>query len=74
MMPEERCPYCGSEEFTCEHNRIDLDNDKLVNSDILQCSECGGKVLVETDYIPTIRCYYDYFDGTLAKKEVSSNE
>lgn len=74
MMPEERCPYCGSEELICESNRIDWNGDELVNSDTMQCPNCGGKIIIQTEYAPIIRFYYDGYEETLVKKEVVSNE
>lgn len=74
MMPEERCPYCGSEELSCITNRLDWENDKIINSDIMQCHNCGGKIIIQTEYIPAVRSYYDGYEETLIKKEVPSNE
>lgn len=75
MMPEERCPYCGSEELICTGNRIDWNNNKLVVSDTMYCHYCEGKSIIQTDYTPILRSYYSgYDDGELIKKEALYNE
>ena len=74
MKPEERCPYCGSENIVFEDSRLDFISDMLIETDFCKCEGCKKKFNTETDYIPSVRRYYNPSSCDTLKKEVLSNE
>lgn len=59
MIPNERCPYCGSEDIFFKDSRLDYVGGILVETNFGTCKNCEKDFNIVMDYIPRIRRYYN---------------